>query len=247
VAPTPAAPAQPEVASPAPPSPAPALKAIPGLPELVDVDAERLHAEYDIPIEVNEQVVRCVRKLSSPGARPYFARWLARSHRVLPRIRAVLREEGVPEDLVYLAMVESGFASNARSRAGAVGAWQLLPSTARRYGLRQDPRVDERRDPEKAARAAARFLGELHRQLGDWHLAFAAYNAGPARILKARRLGYDTFWEMARHPGVLPRETRAYVPTVLAAAIIARHPESFGFSNDVVAAVERDRRPSAAN
>jgi membrane-bound lytic murein transglycosylase D len=214
-----------------------------------------LQAEYDIPIEVNEDVIRSIRRFAAPGARASFARWLARSSRFLPRIRTVLREQGLPADLVYLAMVESGFSTHARSRARAVGTWQLISSTARRYGLRQDAWVDERRDPEKAAFAAARFLRDLHELIGDWQLTFAAYNAGPASILRGMKRGYATFWDMAREPGVLPRETRAYVPTVLAAAIIARHPEAFGFavadlesrewSDDVVVTIPRATSLSA--
>lgn len=209
---------------------------IPGLPELT-FGLEHLRAEFDIPIEVNEQVIRCIRMYQSPGARKDFTRWLARSYRLIPRIRAILQQEGLPQDLVYLAMVESGFSVHAHSHARAVGTWQFIASTARRYGLRQDAWVDERRDPEKAALAAARFLRDLQARTGDWHLTFAAYNAGPGWIHRARRHGFTTFWEMARHPGVLPRETRAYVPSVLAAAIIAKYPEAFGF---VVGELERE-------
>lgn len=226
----------PEAAAPDASQPAVEKPGIPGLPEL-GVDLAMLQAEYDIPIEVNDAVVACVRKFVAPGARASFARWLARSSRLLPRTRAILREQGLPEDLAYVAMVESGFSIHARSRARAVGAWQLISSTARRYGLRQDAWVDERRDPEKAAVAAARFLRDLHERFGDWRLTVAAYNAGPRRVLRAVKRGYGSFWEMARRPGVLPRETRVYVPTVLAAAIVARHPAAFGL---LVGAVGRE-------
>jgi membrane-bound lytic murein transglycosylase D len=163
-------------------------------------------------------------------------KWLGRSFRYIPRFREILKEEGVPQDTVYLAMIESGFGNFAKSRARAVGNWQFITSTGRRYGLAQDFWVDERRDPEKAARAAARFLADLHEQYGDWRLAWAGYNAGGGRINRAQRLGYDGFWQMAAVPGrrVLRAETKGYVPKLMAAAIIAKHPEEFGFSADEI-------------
>jgi membrane-bound lytic murein transglycosylase D len=213
--------------------PAPATdrgERIPELPE-IEHDLRGLQAKYDIPIDVNEAVVRYIRFFQSAEVRPHFVRWLARSHRYAPRFRGILREEGLPEDTVYLAMVESGFAHRATSRARAVGAWQFIAATGKRFGLRQDFWVDERRDPEKAARAAALFLKELYLQHGDWRLAWAAYNAGPGRISRARKLGYPGFWEMARAKRVLPAETRAYVPKIMAAAIVAKHAEAFGFED----------------
>lgn len=203
------------------------------LPELA-CDLVRLRAEYDIPIEINSQVVKAIRRFQSPDQRPTFVRWVSRSHRWAPRFRAILREQGVPGDLVYLAMVESGFSPHAQSPVGAVGPWQLLAATARQLGLRHDRWVDERRDPEKAARAAARFLRSLHARTGDWPLAWAAYNAGPTRVARAMRRGLAGFWEMERRRA-LPGETRGYVPRILAAAIIARHPEAFGFAADELA------------
>jgi membrane-bound lytic murein transglycosylase D len=208
---------------------------IAGLPE-IDYGLHRLKAEYDIPIDVNEEVVRYVRFFQSPRIRPHFVRWLGRARRYVPWFRRILREEGVPADTAYLAMVESGFANRATSHAGAAGAWQFIPATGKRFGLRQDFWVDERRDPEKAARAAARFLKELHAQTGDWRLAWAGYNAGPGRIARARRLGYASFWHMARQGRVLPRETRAYVPKIMAAAIIGKHADAFGFTEGEIEA-----------
>jgi membrane-bound lytic murein transglycosylase D len=215
---------------------APATGREEGIPELPEIehDLRGLQAKYDIPIDVNEPVVTYIRFFQSPEIRPHFVRWLARSHRYAPRFREILREEGLPEDSVYLAMVESGFANLATSRARAVGAWQFIASTGKQFGLRQDFWVDERRDPEKAARAAARFLMELYREHGDWRLAWAAYNAGPGRISRARKLGYSGFWAMARAKRVLPAETRAYVPKIMAAAIVAKHAEAFGFGDGEV-------------
>jgi membrane-bound lytic murein transglycosylase D len=200
------------------------------LPEL-DHDLEQLQSEYDIPIEVNEAVVGYVRFFQSRAARSHFVKWLGRSHRYLERYRAILKEEGLPQDTVYLAMIESGFGNFAYSRAKASGPWQFIAATGKSFGLKQDFWVDERRDPEKSARAAARYLKQLHQQTGDWRLAWAGYNAGVGRIYKAKKKGYDDFWEMAAVPGrkVLRAETKGYVPKLMAAAIVSKHPEAFGF------------------
>jgi membrane-bound lytic murein transglycosylase D len=210
-----------------------AAAAIPGLPE-IDHDLRRLQAEYDIPIDVNEAVIAYVRFFQNPRVRPHFVRYLERSHRYIPRYREILREEGLPEDTVYLAMIESGFSNLATSSAKAVGPWQFIPATGKRFGLDQDFWIDERRDPEKAARAAARYLKELYGQTGDWRLAWAGYNAGVGKIFKARRKGYDDFWEMTRGHRVLHPETKGYVPKLMAAAILAKHPEAFGFGKDEI-------------
>ncbi len=202
---------------------------IAGLPEL-DHDLRQLQAEYDIPVEVNEKVISYVRFFQNvPLVRKHFVKWLGRSHKYIPAFRRILREEGLPEDTVYLAMIESGFANMATSRAKAVGPWQFIAETGRRMGLRQDFWVDERRDPEKAARAAARYLKELHQQTGDWRLAWAGYNAGVGKIYRAWAAGQKDFWSMAEGR-VLKAETKGYVPKLMAAAIIAKHPEAFGFT-----------------
>jgi membrane-bound lytic murein transglycosylase D len=206
------------------------------LPEL-DHDAARLQAEYDIPIEVNEAVVAYIRFFQSPSVRAHFVKWLGRSHRYVERYRAILKEQGVPEDTVFLAMIESGFANFATSRASAVGPWQFIAPTGRAFGLVQDFWVDERRDPEKSATAAARFLKQLYRQTGDWRLSWAGYNAGVGRVFAARKKGYEDFWEMAAVDGrhaPLREETRGYVPKLMAAAIIYKHQEAFGFSAEEI-------------
>ena len=214
-------------------APAPAKRGrIPGLPE-IDHDLSRLQAEFDIPIEVNDQVIDYVRFFQAPRMRPHFVKWLARSYKYVPVFRRIMREEGLPEDTVFVAMIESGFSNLARSRARAVGPWQFIAATGRRMGLRQDLWVDERRDPEKAARAAARYLKEIYSQTGDWRLAWAGYNAGPGRISRARARGHKDFWSMARARALAP-ETRGYVPKLMAAAIITRHAEAFGFGRDAV-------------
>src|SRR6266540_220220 len=205
------------------------------LPEL-DHDLAQLQAEYDIPIEVNEAVVGYIRFFQSRVARGHFVKWLGRSHRYIDRYRAILKEEGIPQDTVFLAMIESGFGNFAYSRARASGPWQFIGPTGKMFGLKQDFWVDERRDPEKSARAAARYLKQLHDQTGDWRLAWAGYNAGVGRIFKAKAKGYDDFWEMAAVPGrkVLRTETKGYVPKLMAAAIVTKHPEAFGFRKDEI-------------
>jgi len=200
------------------------------LPE-IDHGLVKLQAEYDIPIDVNEAVASYVRFFQSPQVRPHYVKYLGRAHRYIPRYQQIMREEGVPEDTVFLAMIESGFANYAVSRAKAVGPWQFIAPTGKLYGLKQDFWVDERRDPEKAARAAARFLKELHQATGDWRLAWAGYNAGLGTVQRAQARGYPNYWSMASAKGrrALRAETKGYVPKLMAAAIIARHPEDFGF------------------
>jgi membrane-bound lytic murein transglycosylase D len=227
-----------EVAVPAPaavPEPGTAQEGrIPLLPE-IDHDLAKLQAEFDIPIDVNEAVAQWVRFFQGPVIRPHFVKWLSRYHRYGERYRAILKDHGLPEDIVFLAMIESGFANFAYSWARASGPWQFISSTGRAFGLRQDFWVDERRDPDKAAHAAAKYLAELRQQLGDWRLAWAGYNAGAGTVLRARARGANDFWEMAQGR-VLRRETKGYVPKLMAAAIVTKHREAFGFTD---AEVER--------
>ncbi len=155
--------------------------------------------------------------------RESMQRYLARSTRYLPMIRRVLKEEGLPEDLAYLPIIESGYSPYAYSPALAVGIWQFIPSTGKTYGLKIDEWVDERRDPEKSTRAAARLLKDLHGNLGDWALALAAYNCGEGCVNRAMSNGEKSYWNLA-----LPAETEAYVPKYFAAVLIAREPELYG-------------------
>lgn len=162
--------------------------------------------------------------------RDSFSIALSRSGRYVPRMSSILAKEGVPEELVYLPLIESGFKNSARSPAGAVGPWQFIPGTGRRYGLRIDRYVDERRDPIKSTRAAARYLRDLYGMFGDWHLALAGYNTGENRISGILSRGQaEDFWEMSER-GYLCRETRDYVPKFLAALQIAERPEDFEFA-----------------
>jgi membrane-bound lytic murein transglycosylase D len=204
------------------------------LPE-VGHDLRRLQAEYDIPIDVNEAVVSYVRFFQTPVVRKHFVKWLGRLPRYQERYRAILREAGLPEDTIFLAMIESGFANLAYSRAKAAGPWQFIPATGKRMGLAQDFWVDERRDPEKSARAAATYLKALYVEFGDWRLAWAGYNAGEGKIEKAKKKGQLDFWTMARGK-ILKRETKGYVPKLMAAAIISKHPEAFGFRQEEIEA-----------
>lgn len=196
-----------------------------------EVTKARERTAFDIPVVVNESVLRAVAfyQFRSPQA---FAGALKRSGRYLPMMQAIFRKEGLPEDLVFMSMVESAFKANAHSRARAHGFWQFIDGTARRYGLKKTAYVDERSDPEKATRAAARYLKDLYEMFGDWSLAMAAYDAGEGKILKGlQRLGAANYWQLASGP-FLRRETKEYVPFVFAAALIAKDPASYGF--DVV-------------
>jgi membrane-bound lytic murein transglycosylase D len=156
---------------------------------------------------------------------------MKRGSKYLPMIQNVFRAEGLPLDLAYVPLVESAFKPNALSRAKAKGVWQFMRGTGVENGLRQDWYIDERSDPEKATVAAAKYLGTLARQFdGDWHLALASYNGGPGRLQRAiRNTRVDDFWALAAKPRALPRETRDYVPMILAAVVIARNPAQYGF------------------
>ncbi|GEM_PF-1935260 len=160
-----------------------------------------------------------------------FATWLQRSGRYLDTIKAILRENDLPEDLVYLPLIESGFSTDARSSAHAVGPWQFIPSTGRSYGLKMDYWRDERRDPIKSTVAAARYLKDLYNRFGSWPLALAAYNAGEGRIRRAlRKTRSDSYWRIIR-TGYLKRETKDYVSKFIAAGKIASEPEKYGFTD----------------
>ncbi|MEQ1506791.1 MAG: LysM peptidoglycan-binding domain-containing protein, partial [Myxococcota bacterium] len=185
--------------------------------------------EFDIPVEVNEDVEKWVRYFLGNG-REYYARWLARSTRYQPMMRERLAAAGLPQDLVYLSMIESGYNTNAYSHADAAGLWQFIPSTGKVYDLRIDWWVDDRRDPEAALGAAIAFLGELHHMFGDWRLAWASYNGGPGRVRRAiEKSGSKDFWTIAGGEYLHP-ETENYVPKIMAAAIIGKHPERYGFT-----------------
>ncbi len=203
-----------------------------GLAEEEARNEQKEEVTYDIPITINAQVERWIDYFQTRIPKR-FQIWLARSGRYAKIMRPILKQYGLPEDLFYLAMIESGFSCNAYSRARAAGPWQFIRGTGRRYGLRIDYWVDERRDPIKSTHAAARYLKDLYQEFGSWYLAAAAYNAGEAKIRRAlKRYRAEDFWSIShRRRRYLKRETKNYVPKMIAAALIAKEPEKYGFKN----------------
>ena len=186
--------------------------------------------KFDVPIQMNKQV-RAYLVYFSTERKSTITRYLARSTRYLPMIKEVFQEAGLPEDLAYLAMIESGFNNRAYSPAAASGMWQFIKGTGLRYGLTIDSYVDERRDPEKATRAAAKYLLDLYKQFGSWYLAAASYNCGEGRVQRElNQSNHKNFWELSANM-CLPTETKNYVPQMIAATIIAKNPEKFGFKH----------------
>jgi membrane-bound lytic murein transglycosylase D len=195
-------------------------------------EAEIKSTRSDLPLMMTDQVAGYINYFSNRG-RGTVEGALARSGRYEDMIRRILREEGVPQELIYLAQAESGFHPLAVSRAGARGMWQFMGSRAKGYGLERSWWVDDRQDPEKATRAAAHHLKDLYNQFGDWYLAMAAYNSGPGTVQSAvKRTGYADFWELYRR-NVLPRETRNYVPIIVAVTIMAKNPAQYGLDSVV--------------
>ena len=204
-----------------------------------DADAETTAAvkadleatEHDIPIPQNPRVLAFVELLQG-RLRDYVAESLTRGTKYLPMIQEVFRAEGLPLDLAYIPVIESGFKPTALSKASARGPWQFMKPTAREQGLKFDWYIDERSDPEKATVAAAKYLKSLHKLFnGDWHLVLAAYNGGLGRVQRAiKRSGKDDFWSLSESSRYLPRETREYVPLILAAIVVAKNPAQYGFA-----------------
>lgn len=188
----------------------------------------------DLPVVQNERVQKWIKAFTGP-LRSNYGRWLGRAGKHGPLIESILKEYKLPMDLIYLAMIESGLNLNAYSHANAAGPWQFIRSTGQMYGLKAGGYIDERRDIEKATRAAAAHLRDLYQQYGDWNLAFAAYNAGPGSVNKAMaRSGERDYWKMTSGKKRFFRpETIDYVPKIYAAAIIAKNYKKFGFSPDL--------------
>jgi membrane-bound lytic murein transglycosylase D len=186
---------------------------------------------HDVPIPLNQRVLAYI-QLFQGRLRDFIEEGMQRGSKYLPMIQNVFRAEGLPLDLAYIPLVESAFKPNAMSRAKAKGVWQFMRGTGIENGLRQDWYIDERSDPEKATVAAAKYLTTLVKMFdGDWHLALASYNGGPGRVQRAlKRAKVDDFWTLAAKRNVLPRETRDYVPMILAAIVIARNPAQYGFT-----------------
>ncbi len=195
-----------------------------------NISQEDETSTYNFPVVTNKQVTMYL-NLFQNKQRRHLQQWMARSGKYKQLMERELVAAGLPTDLVYLAMIESGFNQRASSHARAVGLWQFMKGTGRDYNLKVDRYVDERRDAEKSTKAAVAYLSDLYDQFGDWHLAVAAYNAGPGKIRSGlRRHKVKTFWELAekRH---LKLETKRYVPKLIAAIIIAKEPEKYGFQD----------------
>ena len=198
-------------------------------PETADTVSEDLQETvHDVEIPLNARVLQYV-QLFSGRLKGYLEDGLARGARYLPMIQDVFRAEGLPLDLAYVPLIESAFKPSALSRAKAKGIWQFMKGTALENGLEHDWYIDERADPEKATYAAAKYLRTLHNMFDDWHLALASYNGGPGRVQRAMKAsGRDDFWKLTATSRYLPRETRDYVPLILAAIVIARNPAQYG-------------------
>src|ERR1700675_3021717 len=198
------------------------------------------NVSHDLPLTVNDVVVSYVNFFQTPRGRAIVENGLRHKGKYQEMIARVLKEEGVPQDLIYLAQAESAFQPLALSRAGARGIWQFVQWRGNEYGLKRTWWVDERMDPEKATRAAAQHLRDLYGLFGDWYLAIAAYNCGPGNVQKGvERTGYADFWELYKR-NVLPRETKNYVPIILALTLIAKDAAHYGISVDPEREVETD-------
>jgi len=198
-------------------------------PSLVDEFSSHLgDTSYEIPITINKTVAKSIYYWLNDG-RKFFVEGLMRSGQYRPIIERIFREENVPLDLMYLAQVESLFKPTAFSKARAKGIWQFNKSTAIQYGLKVTRDVDERSDPEKSTRAAARYLKDLYRSFGDWDLVLAAYNWGGARVKRlVQSTGINDFWGLVQTGQKLPKETKNHIPLIHASIILARNPEKFG-------------------
>ena len=203
-----------------------ALREAPPPGDLTDTGAD-LKA---IPIAVNRQVLKWIDYFQGAG-RPHMERYLSRSTRYMPVMKSILRKEGLPEDLIYIALIESGFSSTAHSSANAVGYWQFIRGTGKRYGMKIDSYVDERRDFVRATQGAAAYFKDLYGIFHSWYLAIASYNVGEHRVKKlVSKYRTRDFWQLARE-NKLPEETINYVPKFIAARMIAKEPEKYGFTD----------------
>lgn len=184
----------------------------------------------EVKLVVNSRVKSWINYFTGSG-RGHFNRYLERSGKYIPIMKPILKEYGIPEEVLYIALIESGFKSSAHSKANAVGFWQFIRGTGKAYGLRIGPFVDERRDFIKSTHAAAKYLSFLHNRYNDWYLAFAAYNSGEGKVDRAiAKYGTKDFWELtSRHRRHFRAETKDYVPKFLAAVILASNPKKFGF------------------
>ena len=218
-----------------------AAVAVPADPRLKERAEEAAkNVSHDLPLIVNDEVLMFLNFFQTPKGRDIVENGLRRSGKYRDMISRVLREEGLPQDLIYLAQAESAFQPLALSRAGARGIWQFVAYRGQQYGLRRTWWIDERQDPEKATRAAAQHLRDLYGLFGDWYLAMAAYNCGPGNVQKGiERTGYADFWELYKR-NVLPRETKNYVPIIIALTLIAKDAAHYSIQADPEAPVSTD-------
>ncbi|MDQ3172021.1 MAG: transglycosylase SLT domain-containing protein [Acidobacteriota bacterium] len=209
--------------------------------EAVEADIADLAKFGSFPIALNSRVLSYVQAFQG-SLRPFLTEGLTRAGRYMPMIERVFREEGVPLELAYVPLIESAFKPSAKSRVSAQGVWQFMVPTARDFGLRYDWFIDERSDPEKSTVAAARYLKMLHKIFdGDWALALASYNGGQGRVQRAvKNSGINDFWGLTTTSTYLPRETREYVPMIMAAMVIAKNPGHYGFSLSPLAPLAYD-------
>jgi membrane-bound lytic murein transglycosylase D len=185
---------------------------------------------FDLPITYNNKVKTWIQFFQGAGRRD-FRRWLERSHRYFPKITPTLDQMGLPRDLAYVAMIESGFSAQAVSTASAVGYWQFIAPTAQRYGLQVNWWLDERRDFVKSTLAAANYLNDLYKMFGSWYLAAAGYNMGENRVKRLiKKYQTNNYWILSKKPD-FPVETEQYIPKLLAAMVIAKAPELYGFKD----------------
>jgi membrane-bound lytic murein transglycosylase D len=195
-------------------------------------EKELITVPHDLPLTVNEAVLQYLNFFSTPRGRAVVEHGLGRAGRYNDMIRRVLKEEGVPQDLIYLAQAESAFLPDAVSNKGARGIWQFMPFRGQEYDLERSYYIDERSDPEKATRAAAHHMRDLYAMFGDWYLVMAAYNSGPMNVVKAvQRTGYADYWEL-RKRHALPKQTQNYVPIIIALALVAKDPAVYGVQVD---------------
>ncbi len=183
---------------------------------------------FDLPVTYNDKVQEWIHFFQTKGKR-WFKTWLGRSYRYIPDMQAALQREGLPTDLVYLAMIESGFSAKATSHAQAVGPWQFIEPTAGRFGLKIKWWLDERRDFDKSTIAAIKYFKYLHKEFKDWYLVMAAYNTGEGRVRRLiKKHKTKDFWELAEKKGLF-NETKNYIPKMIAAMLIAKTPKLYGF------------------
>ncbi len=221
-----------EIPSPPPPSPLEEIASAATLPANPALDEkaanELLHVPHDLPLTVNKPVLMYLNFFETPAGRSIMEHSLARAGRYMGMVRRVLKREGLPEDLMYLPLPESGYQPRAVSRVGARGLWQFMPGTGRLYGLKINQWEDERMDPEESTVAAAEHLRDLYNIFHDWYLVLAAYDSGAITVAQAiARTGYADFWQLYRL-NALPLETKNYVPIMLAMTLVAKDPSLYG-------------------